>query len=62
MEDFEVHPRGTSRELFLARHLTNSIEQLINQYGDGIIPESIRKPYQMLKDEYMRQLNEEARR
>ena len=39
--DFEVHPRGTARELKMSRELVTEMYQLINQYGPGIFPREI---------------------
>ena len=36
--DFEVHPRGTARELKMSRELVTEMYQLIKQYGPGIFP------------------------
>jgi hypothetical protein len=52
MPDFETLPTGTQKELILSRELTKAIEQLITQYGEGIIPHSISIPYNNLKDYY----------
>ena len=52
MSDFETSPIGTQKEVLLARVLVKAIEQLIEQYGDGIIPHSILNPYLDLKDHY----------
>ena len=52
MSDFETHPLGTHQEIVLSRELTKAIEQLIKQYGEGIIPHSISIPYNNLKDYY----------
>ena len=52
MSDFETHPVGTQKEVLLARMLVKAIEQLIEQYGDGIVPHSILNPYLDLKDYY----------
>lgn len=58
--DFEVHPIGTTDELRCARELANAIEQLMEQYGEGIIPHSIRVPYNKLRGQYIRQIQSEA--
>lgn len=55
MSDFEVHPIGTTTEIRLSRELARSIEQLMEQYGPGIIPESIRQAYNRLYEVYIRQ-------
>ena len=52
MSDFETSPIGTQKEVLLARVLVKAIEQLINQYGEGIVPHSILNPYLDLKDHY----------
>lgn len=59
MKDFEVHARGTTEEIRLSRELTQAIQQLIEQYGEGIIPNSIRTPYNRLLGQYMRQIQME---
>ena len=59
MKDFEVHARGTTEEIRLSRELTQAIQQLIEQYGEGIIPHSIRMPYNRLLGQYMRQIQME---
>ncbi len=52
MPDFETHPIGTQQEVVLSRELSKAIEQLIVQYGEGIIPHSISIPYNKLKSYY----------
>ena len=52
MKDFETHDIGTATELRLSRELAAAIEQLMVQYGDGIIPSSIQLPYKKLKKHY----------
>ena len=47
--DFEVHERGTAEELRRSRDLVNAIEQLIIQYGEGIIPRSVLEKYKPLR-------------
>lgn len=59
MKDFEVHPIGTADEMRLSRSLASSIDQLINQYGEGIIPLSILRPYKELKQHYDRSVESE---
>jgi hypothetical protein len=49
MPDFETLPTGTQKELILSRELAKDIEQLIKQYGEGIIPKSILSSYNALK-------------
>lgn len=56
MSDFEVHPIGTATEIRLSRELARSIEQLMDQYGPGIVPESIRQAYERLYESYLRQI------
>lgn len=50
--DFEVHARGTAEELRRSRELATAIEQLITQYGEGIIPKSILDRYKPLRTMY----------
>ena len=52
MSDFETSPIGTQKEVLLARALVGAIDQLIEQYGEGIIHYSIFNPYLDLKDHY----------
>lgn len=52
MKDFETHDRGTAKEVQLSRALAAAIEQMIVQYGEGIIPSAIAKPYKDLKEHY----------
>lgn len=52
MPDFETLPIGAQNELILSRELAKAIEQLIAQYGEGIIPHSISIPYNKLKAYY----------
>lgn len=59
MNDFEVHPIGTADEIRLSRELTQAIQQLIEQYGEGIVPHSIRLPYNRLLGQYIRQMQKE---
>ena len=57
--DFEVHPRGTAEELRRSRELANAIEQLIVQYGEGILPHSILQSYKPLRHMYARHIASE---
>ena len=50
MSDFETNPIGTQKEIELSRKLTKAIEQLISQYGEGIVPHQISVPYSNLRD------------
>jgi hypothetical protein len=59
MNDFEVHERGTARELRLSRELTDEIRQVIESYGEGIIPLNVLQAYKRLLGEYMHQRNKE---
>lgn len=47
--DFEVHDRGTAEELRRSRELVRAIEQLIIQYGEGIVPRTILEKYKPLR-------------
>jgi len=49
MPDFESLPIGTQKEVELSRKLYKAIEQLISQYGEGIIPHHISLPFNELK-------------
>lgn len=51
MQDFEVHERGTHRELFLSRQLAREIEQVLAQYGN-VIPQSVLDKYAQLRSWY----------
>ena len=59
MSDFEVHSIGTTKEIRLSRELATAIEQLVKQYGVGIIPPAIRKPYERLYEHYTDQIEKE---
>ena len=48
MKDFEVHPVGTTDEMRLSRSLAVAMTQLIDQYGEGIIPIALLRPYKDL--------------
>jgi hypothetical protein len=58
-KDFEVHPIGTTEEIRLSRQLSSAIEQITNQYGDGIVPNSVFKAYKELTDYYAVQIERE---
>ena len=59
MKDFEVHPIGTTMEIKYSRELANAIEQITQQYGNGIIPTSVLKTYLELKNHYAIQIESE---
>lgn len=59
MRDFETHPRGTGAEIVASRVLARTIEQLTNQYGNGILPIDVMQAYNKLKDVYAKQLEME---
>ncbi len=56
MKDFEVHPIGTTKEIKYSRELANAIEQITQQYGNGIVPNSVLNAYLKLKQHYAVQL------
>ena len=56
MKDFEVHPIGTYTEIKYSRELANEIEQITQQYGNGIVPNSVLNAYLKLKQHYAVQL------
>ena len=56
MKDFEVHPRGSFTEVKLSRELANAIEQITQQYGNGIVPNSVLNAYLKLKQHYAIQI------
>ena len=58
MPDFETHPRGTYEEIKHSRILANAIQQLLDQYGEGIIPHSILVPYKQLYNIYQRHIED----
>ena len=58
-KDFEVHPIGTANEIKLSRQLSSEIEQITQQYGDGIVPNSVFKAYKELIDYYAMQIEME---
>jgi len=56
MKDFEVHPIGTYTEIKYSRELANAIEEITQQYGNGIVPNSVLNAYLKLKQHYAVQL------
>lgn len=58
MNDFEVHPIGTSRELRLSRALAQAIAQIDSQYRN-VVPLSVMKAYDDLFKYYQEQLERE---
>ena len=48
MKDFETHDIGTAEEIRLSRTLVVAITQMIEQYGEGIIPIALLRPYKYL--------------
>ena len=56
MKDFEVHPIGTYTEIKYSRELANAVEQITQQYGNGIVPNSVLNAYLKLKQHYAVQL------
>lgn len=58
MKDFEIHERGTAEEIRLSRALAVTIEQMIVQYGEGIIPIDLIRPYKELKHHYDKSIKE----
>ena len=56
MKDYEVHPIGTFNEIKYSRELANAIEQITEQYGKGIVPNSVFNTYSKLKAHYNVQL------
>jgi hypothetical protein len=60
MSDFETHARGTYAEIKQSRELANAIQQLMDQYGEGIIPHSILVPYKQLYKVYQINIAEES--
>jgi hypothetical protein len=59
MSDFEVHPIGTTQELKLSRALSHEIEDLMQQYGRGIIPHTILRAYDKLYEQYLKNIQSE---
>jgi len=57
--NFEVHPIGTATEMRLARELVAVIEQMTDQFGEGIVPYNVFKAYSELHDHYVTQLEAE---
>ena len=56
MKDYEVHPIGIFNEIKYSRELANAIEQITEQYGKGIVPNSVFNAYSKLKAHYNVQL------
>lgn len=59
MEDFEVHPRGTSEEIKASRALAKTLEQLTEQYGENILASDVRNAYNKLRKVYAKQIEME---
>ena len=59
MSDFEVHPIGTYTEIKYSRELANAIEQITQQYGNGIVPNSVLNAYLKLRQYYAVQIESE---
>ena len=59
MKDFEVHDIGTANELRASRALSTSIQQLIDQFGEGIIPHAVLVRYKELLQLYKEQIERE---
>ena len=59
MKDFEIHPIGTSTEIKYSREFIDAIEQITQQYGNGIVPNSVFNAYCKLKAHYAVQLESE---
>ena len=59
MKDFETHDIGTAEEIRLSRSLTVAMTQMIDQYGEGIIPIALLRPYKELKQHYDRSIEAE---
>jgi hypothetical protein len=55
MSDFETHPIGTADELRCSRELADSIRELINSHGPGIVPVNVLQAYNRLYGQYIRQ-------
>jgi hypothetical protein len=56
MSDFEVHEIGTAREITLSRELLEEIRQVIESYGEGIMPVGVLQAYKRLLGEHIRQI------
>jgi len=59
MSDFEVHPIGTYDEIRASRELAREVEQVIQQYGPGIVPFNVLQAYNRLYGQYIRQMENE---
>ena len=59
MKDFEVHPIQTRKEIIASRELARSIAQITEQYGNGIVPNSVFQAYIKLLEVYKDQLDAE---
>ena len=58
MSDFEIHPKGTTKEIKLSRELAQTIQQQIEQNGE-VIPENIRIAYNKLYGHYINLIQSE---
>lgn len=57
--DFEVHERGTTAELKASRELATEIQQTIEQWGEGVIPQNILQAYKRLYGQYVKHIQSE---
>lgn len=58
--DFEVHSIGVARELKLSRELADTIQQMTEQFGEGIVPYSVLEAYQRLRAHHAWQVETET--
>jgi hypothetical protein len=59
MNDFEVHPKGTTVEIQLSRTLHNAIDQSMEQWGKGVMSADIIAAHTALLECYMEQQKRE---
>ena len=59
MADFEVHSIGTAEEIKLSRQLYDAIDQLMEQWGQGIVAPQVIRAHNALLECYMKQLERE---
>lgn len=55
MSDFETCPLGTKDEIKLSRELADTIKEVIEAHGEGILPLLVVQAYKRLYGQYIRQ-------
>jgi hypothetical protein len=58
MNDFEVLPIGSIKEIKLSRDLSREIDQVLHQFGN-VVPQNVMNAFLKLKDHYAWQIESE---